>query len=156
MLDPVVLTQHFWDMFIVDALIGNWDRYHGNWGFLYNPVTDGVEIAPVFDCGSCLFPQADETIMRADLDDHAERELRIFERPQSAIRQKLNYSEFISSLKQADCNAALKRITPRIQLQDLHALVESTPFLTDLQREVYTTMLIERKDESWISLCRSS
>lgn len=94
--------------------------------------------------------------MRAVLDDPAERELHIFERPQSAIRQKLNYSEFISSLKQADCNAALKRITPRIQLQDLHALVESTPFLTDLQREVYTTMLIERKDESWISLCRSS
>lgn len=56
MLDPVALTQHFWDMFIVDALIGNWDRYNGNWGFLYNPVTDEVEIAPVFDCGSCLFP----------------------------------------------------------------------------------------------------
>lgn len=149
MLDPAVLTQHFWDMFIVDALIGNWDRHNGNWGFLYNPVTDEVQIAPVFDCGSCLFPQADETIMRAVLDDPAERELRIFERPQSAIRQKgqkLNYFEFISSLKQPDCNAALKRITPRIQPQDLRALVESTPFLTDLQREFYTTMLLARKE----------
>lgn len=103
MLDPAVLTRHFWDMFIVDALIGNWDRHNGNWGSLYDPVTDEVQIAPVFDCGSCLFPQADETIMRAVLDDPAERELRIFERPQSAIRQngqKLNYFDFISSLKQ--------------------------------------------------------
>ena len=148
MLDPAMLTRHFWDMFIVDALIGNWDRHNGNWGFLYNPVTDEVQIAPVFDCGSCLFPQADETIMRAVLEDAAERELRIFERPQSAVRQngqKLNYFDFISSLKQKDCSAALKRIAPRIQTHDLCALVEGTPFLTDLQREFYTTMLIERK-----------
>ncbi len=149
MLDPAVLTRHFWDMFIVDALIGNWDRHNGNWGFLYDPDTDKVQIAPVFDCGSCLFPQADEMIMRAVLEDPAERELRIFERPQSAIRQngqKLNYFDFISSLKQPDCNAALKRIAPRIQTQDLCALVEGTPFLTKVQRDFYTTMLTERKE----------
>lgn len=40
----------------------------------------------------------------------------------------------------------MKRIAPRIQTQDLCALVEGTPFLTDLQREFYTTMLTERKE----------
>ena len=98
MIDPAVLSRHFWDMFIVDALIGNWDRHNGNWGFLYNTVTDEVQIAPIFDCGSCLYPQADENIMRAVLDDPAEKELRIFERPLSAIRQdgqKINYFDFI-------------------------------------------------------------
>ena len=136
-------------MFIVDALIGNWDRHNGNWGFLYNPVTDEVQIAPVFDCGSCLFPQADETIMGSVLEDPAERELRIFERPLSAIRQngqKINYFAFISSLKHPDCNAALKRIAPRIQTSELRALVDQTPFLTDLQREFYFTILSERKE----------
>ena len=149
MIDPAVLSQFFWDMFIVDALIGNWDRHNGNWGFLYNPVTDEVQIAPVFDCGSCLFPQADETIMRSVLEDSAERELRIFERPLSAIRQngqKINYFAFISSLKHPDCNAALKRIAPRIRTSELRALVDQTPFLTDLQREFYFTMLSERKE----------
>ena len=58
-----VLKERFWDMFIVDALIGNWDRHNGNWGFLYNVQTDEISLAPVFDCGSCLFPQADESIM---------------------------------------------------------------------------------------------
>ena len=149
MIDPAVLSQFFWDMFIVDALIGNWDRHNGNWGFLYNPVTDEVQIAPVFDCGSCLFPQADEAIMRAVLEDPAERELRIFERPLSAIRhngQKINYFAFISSLKHPDCSAALKRIAPRIQTSELRALVDQTPFLTDLQREFYFTMLSEREE----------
>ena len=58
-----------WDMFIVDALIGNWDRHNGNWGFLYNTITDEISLAPIYDCGSCLFPQADEAIMQKTLDD---------------------------------------------------------------------------------------
>ena len=33
---PTLLKQYFWDVFIVDALIGNWNRHNGNWGFLYN------------------------------------------------------------------------------------------------------------------------
>ena len=29
-INPVELMRHFWDMFIVDAFIGNWDRHNGN------------------------------------------------------------------------------------------------------------------------------
>ena len=149
-IDAEVLTQHFWNMFIVDALIGNWDRHNGNWGFLYNTLTDDVTLAPVFACGSCLFPQADETIMRAVLDDPAERQLRIFDRPLSAIRengQKINYRAFISSLKNPDCNAALKRITPKLTLSAIENLVNTTPFIGDLQKDFYRTMLAERKEK---------
>ena len=99
-IDPKLLTNWFWDMFIVDALIGNW-------GFLYNPETDKISLAPIYDCGSCLFPQADEEIMRKTLDDSAELEIRIFERPLSGIKtndQKIQYFKFISSLENKDCN----------------------------------------------------
>lgn len=65
---PALLQQHFWNVFIIDALIGNWDRHNGNWGFLYNTATDEIAIAPVYDCGSCLYPQADEAIMRDTID----------------------------------------------------------------------------------------
>ena len=149
MVDSNLLMRHFWDVFIVDALIGNWDRHNGNWGFLYNTVTDEVQIAPIFDCGSCLFPQADKAIMQAVLDDPTEKELRIFERPLSAIRengQKLNYFNFISSLKNPECNAALKRIAPKIRLNDLRALVDETPCISPLQKEFYYTILAERKE----------
>lgn len=53
-IDSELLKTRFWDMFIVDALIGIWDRHNGNWGFLYNANTDEVSLAPVFDCGSSL------------------------------------------------------------------------------------------------------
>ena len=52
--DPIRLKTHFWEMFAVDALLGNFDRHNGNWGFLYDPKNDRREIAPVYDCGSCL------------------------------------------------------------------------------------------------------
>ena len=58
--DVKILSDRFWDMFVVDALIGNCNRHNGDWGFLYDSATDKMTLAPVFDCGSCLFPQLDE------------------------------------------------------------------------------------------------
>ena len=148
-IDPHTLTEWFWDMFIVDTLIGNWDRHNGNWGFLYNTATDEITLAPVYDCGSCLFPQADEKMMQKVLTDPAEREARVFEKPLSGIKvngQKIQYFQFISSLKNRDCNEALKRILPRIDMEKIERIVEETPFISDLQKDFYKTMLHERKE----------
>lgn len=158
--DPQKLSDWFWDMFIVDALIGNWDRHNGNWGFLYNSSTDEISLAPVYDCGSCLFPQADEEIMQKTLDDPAEREVRIFERPLSGIKtggQKIQYFKFISSLENKDCSNALKRILPKIDMNKIYAIVDEVPFISELQKNFYKTMLRERKerilDFSYQKLC---
>lgn len=83
---PIVLREHFWNMFIADALLGNFDRHNGNWGFLYDDTRGEMEIAPVFDCGSCLLPQADEKVMKKVLTDEAELHARVFQFPTSAIK----------------------------------------------------------------------
>lgn len=148
-IDPKILTEWFWNMFIVDAFIGNWDRHNGNWGFLYNTVTDEIALAPIYDCGSCLFPQADEEIMQKTLDDPAELEIRVFERPLSGLKingQKIQYFKFISSLDNEDCNKALKRILPKIDMEKIDGIVDETPFISNLQKEFYKTMLRERKE----------
>lgn len=148
-MDSTVLKERFWDMFIVDALIGNWDRHNGNWGFLYNTQTDELTLAPVFACGSSLFPQADEAIMRNILSDKNAMNQRIFNQPRSAISQdgkKINYFDFISSLDQPDCNAALKRIVPRMDMNQIRGIVEATPGLSELQKQFFTTMLTMRKE----------
>ncbi len=148
--DSVKLKRHFWDMFIVDALIGNWDRHNGNWGFLYCNTTDEISIAPIFDCGSCLYPQADDEIMERTLSHSSERDRRIFEIPLSCIRlngEKINYFDFISSLRNRDCNAALERIVPRIDMRRITALVDDCPYLGELQKRFYRTILVERKEK---------
>lgn len=45
--------ERFWQMFVVDAWIGNTDRNNGNWGFYYNEAGQFV-LYPVYDCGGCL------------------------------------------------------------------------------------------------------
>ena len=122
LVDRDSLLERFWDMFIVDAFIGNWDRHNGNWGFLYDDRTDEMTLAPVYDCGSCLYPQADKKIMEAVLSDPGERNHRIYNIPLSTIMQegkKIKYFDYISSMQNEDCNRALKRIVPRIALSRL-------------------------------------
>ncbi len=148
LLDRDMLMERFWDMFIVDALIGNWDRHNGNWGFLYDDRNDEISLAPVYDCGSCLFPQADEKIMNQVLSDRKQLDFRIFDIPLSAIiieGKKIRYFDFISSLSNNDCNKALKRIHPWIKMDQIQNIIVNTPFLTDLQKTFYMTILSERK-----------
>ena len=148
-MDSETLKTRFWDMFIVDALIGNWDRHNGNWGFLYNNATDEVTLAPVFDCGSSLYPQADEDLMKKILSDKNELNHRIFDIPLSAITyngKKINYFKFLSEGKFPDCNKALKQIASRIDMKKIYEIIDNTPTVTELQKEFYKTMLTARKE----------
>ena len=52
--------KKFWDMFIIDALIGNTDRHNGNWGFLVNTEMNEIKFSPIYDCGSCLNPMLED------------------------------------------------------------------------------------------------
>lgn len=148
-MEPEKIRERFWDMFIVDAFIGNWDRHNGNWGFLYHVQSDELTLAPVFDCGSCLYPQADERMIMKILADKQEINHRVFNIPLSAIQnngKKINYYEFISALDNEECNRALLRILSRIDMKEIFNVIEKTPFISDLQKEFYRTMLMARKE----------
>lgn len=143
------LKMFFWDMFIVDAFIGNFDRHNGNWGLLVNEERVAARIAPVYDCGSCLYPQANEKVKEEILADEKEIANRIFVFPTSAIKEndiKINYFDYISSLKNPDCNKALLRIASRIKFDKIKELINNTPTLTDLDRKFYSTLLKARKE----------
>lgn len=138
--NPERLLEHFWNVFVVDALLGNFDRHNGNWGFLYNSQTDSAEIAPIFDCGSCLLPQADEKVMRNVLINPDELKARIYRFPTSVIKlsgQKINYYDFLMSGHYADCNAALARIVPRIDIGQIKWFIDDIAYISDLQKEFY-------------------
>lgn len=143
------IKEFFWNTFIVDALLGNWDRHNGNWGYLHDRKTDEVKIAPVFDNGSSLFPQADEKIMKSVLNNAIELNKRIYEYPKSAItinNNKINYFDFITSKTNNDCNNALKRICPKINLKEINDFIDSVEGIKDIQKEFYKTMIKKRKE----------
>lgn len=148
LLPPSEIRSFFWDMFIVDALLGNFDRHNGNWGLLIDEKLKTVEIAPVYDCGSCLYPQLSEEGMKKVLDSDDEINQRIYVFPASSIEEdgkKISYFDFISSLKEPECNKALKRISKRIDMDKINELIDEISILLPIQKDFYKVMITERK-----------
>lgn len=147
--DAEALNEFFWNLFIADALIANWDRHNGNWGFLYNEATDEVKIAPVWDCGSTLYPQADISQKNRILHNKNEMNRRIYEIPPSALNlngKRIRYFEFISSGKYPECTKALARMYPRINLDKINRIIDDTEYITDEEKDFYKTMIRMRKE----------
>lgn len=146
---PRILREHFWNMFIADALLGNFDRHNGNWGFLYDDIKGGAEIAPIFDCGSCLLPQAGDKVMMTVLENVSELQARVFQFPTSAIKlngRKINYYDFLSHAESEDANEALKRIVPRIDLDRIGRFINQVQGISDLQSAFYKAYIRARYD----------
>ncbi len=59
----------------------------------------------------------------------------------------IGYFDYISSLKNEDCNKALARMSDCIDLDKIYKLVERTPAITELQKDFYKVMLSERKEK---------
>ena len=150
--------DRFWDMFIVDALNGNFDRHGGNWGFIKS--NNSYRIAPVYDNGSCMYPKlnTDERLLEV-LNSEEEIERRIYKFPTSHIKldgKKSSYYDVISCLKFEECNNALKRIYKRINLENINKLIDKIEGISDIRRLFYKTMYKERYEriikESYLKL----
>ena len=73
----------------------------------------------------------------------------VFSSSGSAIQEngvKINYFDFISSLKNKECTKALRRITPRINMNNINKIVDETPGLSEVGRRFFKIMLQKRKE----------
>lgn len=136
----------FWEMFIVDALIGNFDRHGLNWGFVKR--NGAYALAPVFDNGSCLFPAlTDESEMRSIIASEEETMKRVFRFPTSQIKlhgQKSSYFDIISSLEFDECNRALSDVMGRVNMEAIHRLIASVSNISAGQKAFYCHILEAR------------
>lgn len=148
LLPPEMLRSFFWDLFVADALLGNYGRSTRTWGI---SVTDsGAAIAPIQSCGSCLFPHLNDAEMEKVLLSPRSRSLRFREYPYSAILcgdHKISYREFLSSGSDPNCTAALVSLCERLDDTELERVIYGTPLLTDLETEFYFTILSGRRRE---------
>lgn len=145
---PIELKKFFWDMFIVDAFIGNFDRHNGNWGFLINEEKQDIKIAPVYDCGSCLFSEMDDELMQKVMSDKRETEHRVYVVPKSALmvnRKKISYYEFLQSTSNEDVKSSLLDVTSRIDLVKIENMIDDIALLSVTQKTFYKYMLQKRK-----------
>lgn len=142
-------VSSFFEMYIVDALIGNFDRHGANWGFLKKD--NQYSLAPVFDNGSCLFPNLnDEDEMLKIINDEEQIDLRVYKFPTSQIKlnnNKSSYFEVISSLQFEEINKALIKIYPMINLEKIFDLIDDIDVISDIHKTFYKTMVKNRYEK---------
>lgn len=140
--------NRYWDTFIADALLGNFDRHANNWGYLVSKETGEICLAPVYDCGSCLYPQISDDAIPNILKSREEIQMRIDKFPTAALEledgKKASYKQYILSFSNPDCAEALLRIAPRINMDKICDIIDNTPGISDIRRKFYKAMLHER------------
>ncbi len=135
------IKEYFWDMFIIDALIGNTDRHNGNWGFILDKLSNSFEISPIYDCGSSLFPLlSDDEISKL-----TENEIKnIAYNTHSSLKEnntKINYMPYIESMKNANVNNALLRVFSNINIDKIYDFINNTPCITTIRKSFYNNVI---------------
>lgn len=147
-LDREKIKDYFWDMFVVDAFIGNGDRHLDNWGLI--EMTDGtLSPAPIYDCGSSLSPLKSDEKKRellADGNEFKQEEYNL----NSVYRmnnKRVLYHEIFKNPPD-DLHRAIQRIVPRIKTASaqIDRLIDSTEGLSDISKEYMKKSLLLRRE----------
>ena len=146
MLDIKETKQKFWEMFIIDSLIGNTDRHNGNWGFILNKNTGKITFSPIYDCGSCLNPM---------LEDEEIEKINNTELKNLAINccsclkengKKINYMSYIKQKENKECNIAIKRIFTNINIDEINNFISNIECISLVRKEFYKNIIGQRYD----------
>ena len=146
LLDSSKTKEMFWNMFVIDSLIGNTDRHNGNWGFLVNKSTGKIKFSPIYDCGSCLNPIIeDDEILKMNETEIKNLALNCY----SCIKEdgkKINYMSYIKSLKNAECTNAVKRLIPNIDINKIIEFIDNISCISNIRKNFYKKILMIRYD----------
>jgi len=140
------ILDRFWDMFVVDCLIGNSDRHFDNWGVLEN--NGEIISAPVYDCGSALSALIDDDKMTVLLNDPVDFKNQEFNRVSCYYmnNKKVYYHEIFANPPEALASAIL-RIAPKIAMDKIYGIIDSTPCISDIRKEYLKKSLALRFNE---------
>ena len=147
--DKEKIKSYFWNMFVVDAFIGNGDRHLDNWGLIETP--DGkFSPAPVYDCGSSLSPlksDHEKTFLLEDGNTFKREEYNL----NSVYRmngKRILYHEIFKNPPE-DLRRAIQRIVPRIKAASarIDTFIDRTEGLSDISKEYMKKSLALRREQ---------
>lgn len=146
-----IALKKYWDTFILDAMLGNFDRHANNWAYFVK--NDGTKMSPtpIYDCGSCLYPQISDNAIPFILSSKDEIQMWIDKFPTAALelpdKTKVNYKEYINSLENPDCTAALLRIYPRLDINKMNETIYNNPDISNIRKDFYSIMIKNRIEQ---------
>ena len=142
------VEEHFWNMFVMDALIGNTDRNNSNWGIILRK-SGAKEIAPVYDNGNCLNSKWDDEKMQIVMDDVDKIEAEAYKARRCIYElqgKKINPYHIIESMKYQECSDVVRKLTPKIEssMSRIRIMIEEIPVLSEIQKHFFTLIIQKR------------
>ena len=148
------LRKRFYDMFVVDALIGNNDRNERNWGLVLNKENSVLRLAPVYDNGTAFCNKSDNSKLQSFLDNENKFKQLAYDSSISVFSlndKKINPLKYIDSMQNEELNQAILRIVPKIDLKKIKDFFDTIPYeynniqvFSKEQRLVYYNLLVYR------------
>lgn len=145
------VKEHFWNMFVMDALIGNTDRNNSNWGIILRK--DGSkEIAPVYDNGNCLNSKWDDEKMQIVMNDADKMEAEAYKARRCIYElqgKRVNPYHIIESMEYQECSDAVRKLTPKIEscMNKIWLMIEEIPVLSEIQKQFFTLIIQSRYEK---------
>lgn len=145
------VEEHFWNMFVMDALIGNTDRNNSNWGIILRK-SGSKEIAPVYDNGNCLNSKWDDEKMQIVMDDVDKIEAEAYKARRCIYElqgKKINPYHIIESMKYQECSDVVRKLTPKIEscMSRIRIMIEEIPVLSEIQKHFFTLIIQKRYEK---------
>lgn len=141
------LKLRFWDMFVVDSLIGNHDRNNGNWGVLFNEKENTTRVAPVYDNGASFNSKMSPSRMKEILGDYEKFKNSVYNDRTCVFSLEdkvINPLKYIESISNDELNSAILRTVPFIDLERIKSIIMEIPnhvneleVIDDVQKEFY-------------------
>jgi hypothetical protein len=144
--------NRYWETMLVDSIVANFDRHIANWGYISNEKFKNVRLAPVYDCGSCLYPKLDDGRLKETMADPKVMDDFVFKYPAGQIRltetgKKLTFKELFLGEYDRNCTKALGKTVPKIDMNKIDREIEDTPFISD-NRADFLKAITRRRFES--------
>ncbi len=153
-IEPELVEKRFWDTFVIDSLLGNFDRHTGNWGYLFNDDIPDIKLAPIYDCGACLYPMISDRAMDKIVSSRNEVDKRIYQYPCAAFvnnGRKISYYDFMTSSETLSdyplLIKSIKEITPKVSLDVISKIISNTPEMTEAREHFYRVMIKARYEQ---------
>ena len=156
--DITGVQEHFWNMFVMDALIGNTDRNNSNWGIILRKDESKI-IAPVYDNGNCLNNKWDDAKMQEVMEDTRQMEAEAYKARRCIFKLKgktINPYFLMESMDYQECSAAVRRLAPKIGscVGKIREIIEEIPILTEIQKQFYTSIIEYRYENVLLPICQ--
>jgi hypothetical protein len=126
------VIERFWDMFVIDAFIGNQDRNNSNWGILFkNDFSELIGLAPVYDNGNAFYNKRDIDTFESRLNDESLMYQDAITRSVCVYLSDDNHHikpfDYLAKTKNPDLLSAIERFLNKYNEQAIGDLIQSIP-----------------------------